>query len=57
MLIIAIRIIATDEEPVLTQGQEPRRGTLYPCPLGTEPKWNPDNLKHRKKFREWWMVT
>lgn len=26
LLIIAIRIIATDEEPVLTQGQKPRQG-------------------------------
>jgi hypothetical protein len=32
-------------------------GTHDPGPLGTDSKWNPENLKDRNKVREWWMVT
>lgn len=57
VLILAIRVIATLEAPVLTQGQKQAGETHDPGPLGTEPEWNPENLKHRNKLREWWMVT
>lgn len=40
-----------------SQGQKQAGETHDPGPLGTEPEWNPENLKHRNKLREWWMVT
>lgn len=49
--------MATHETPVLTQGQKQAEETHDLGPLGTEPKWNPESLKHRNKLREWWTVT